>query len=99
MNLAIKNGGNDMSLEPGSMYEYSFTPKELIYQLFKRKRCPICGEKLYNSNKQDFTGVKSVNKAKFQRMPSSAPHYSVSIEYYCKNCDISFPISELADSK
>lgn len=87
-----------MSLERGSMYEVSFTPKELIYKFFKKKRCPICGEKLYNSNKQSFSGYKSVNRAKFQMMPNNAKHYDVSVEYYCPNCDISFPISELVDA-
>lgn len=88
-----------MSIERGSMYEFSFTPKELIYKLFKKKRCPICGEKLCNSNKQNFSGDKAVNRAKFKMMPDTAKHYEVSIEYYCQNCNIGFSISELAEGK
>jgi len=30
-------------------------------------------------------------------MPNNAKHYDVSVEYYCPNCDISFPISELVE--
>ncbi len=88
-----------MSLERGSMYEVAFTPKELVYKFFKKKRCPICGEKLHNSNKQHFSGNKSVNRAKFQMMPNNAKHYEVSLEYYCQHCNISFPISELAEGR
>ena len=88
-----------MPLERGSMYEVAFTPKELIYKLFKKKRCPICDEKLYSTSKQEFLGYKSVNRAKLKMMPNNAKHYEVSLEYYCQNCNISFPIAELADGK
>lgn len=88
-----------MSIERGSMYEASFTPKELFYKLFKKKKCPICGEKLINSDKQSFSGYKPVNRAKFQMMPNNAKHYEISFEYYCKNCNIGFPLSELANWK
>lgn len=86
-----------MSLEKDTMYEMSFSPKELFYKLFHLKKCPICNEKLISVDEKHDLGYQPVNKAKFQRMSNIAKHYSVNFYYRCENCDLVFSLNELAN--
>ncbi|MGE5473703.1 MAG: hypothetical protein ACM3UU_05730 [Ignavibacteriales bacterium] len=67
---------------------------ELIYFLFKRKKCPMCKQKLkrIKSVEQIGEGLDSVKLGQFYY----GKKYEVTILYQCDNCKTVCPIAELA---
>lgn len=88
-----------MPLESNTMYEMSFSPKELFYKFFCLKKCPVCKEKLISVNKKHDLGYKPVNQAQFKMMFNTVKHYNISFFYRCENSNLDFSPGESADWK
>ncbi|HEX9061532.1 MAG TPA: hypothetical protein VF941_15235 [Clostridia bacterium] len=76
-------------------YDVKLTGKDIIYFFFKKKKCPICGEKMKREKKvkslgKEFDGVK-VGKSYYY-----GGHYEVTLLYKCSKCDKLFSIDELS---
>ena len=78
----------------------SFTPKELSYFLFGKKRCPKCGGKLVRS-KESFTTKGALPNT--INTSSGATHIDTTkVRYYyyvytCSACQARFSLRELAE--
>lgn len=80
-------------------FSYDFTVKEMMYLLFKKKKCPQCGgdmQKVKHSEIVDGSTFKS----------NSAPLYIVGRKvkkyyycYVCQGCNANYTLSELAERK
>ena len=75
---------------------YDFTPRELKYILFGKKKCPACGGALEKGKDYEFRhGSDYTDKRGFFFADNEkVKHYT----YYfvCKACGASYPLSELA---
>ncbi|MDE6469430.1 MAG: hypothetical protein K2L19_00215, partial [Eubacterium sp.] len=90
------------NFEFGSLYTVSFSPKELFYRFFKRKKCPICQEKLNHSSKSEFNGYTHMEKSGSEvatLFDDEVKEYTILTCYYCENCNLYFSLSELANWK
>ena len=86
--------------EFGSIYTVSFSIKELLYKLKIRKRCPICKEKLQHFSNSQFSGYTTVSGPPTSCLfDDNVKEYTISSHYYCKNCDLYFSLTELANWK
>lgn len=88
------------NFEIGSVYTVSFSPKELLYKFFKRKKCPICQEKLKHSSKSKFSGYTHIAKTGdpvATLFDDQVKEYTISSNYFCKNCNLNFTLTELAN--
>ena len=66
---------------------YAFSPRELVYFLFKKKRCPQCSGKLVR-NKSFVTGE--------EKGPGSTIQHR-EFTYNCPTCLADFGLGELAE--
>jgi len=88
--------------EIGSVYTVSFSIKELFYKCKIRKRCPICKERLQHFSNSEFSGYTHVGKVSSPvacLFDDEVKEYTISSHYYCKNCNLYFSLSELANWK
>ena len=80
-------------------FSYSFTPKEFYFFLFKKPKCPKCGEKLIR--KKEFFSTKGKIPGTFTMELASVKDDKVKYYYYtytCPRCGEKYTISELANS-
>ncbi len=78
-------------------YVYSMSFNTLIYYIFKKKKCFICGNKLIKIKKETYQGLKK-RSANSILTTSTCPfykEYKVDILYRCDNCNKIFKIEEL----
>jgi len=77
----------------GTSYNISYSPAEMFYKLFRKKRCPICGNKMKSNFTNEYMGIGVAGfKAKY-----IAHIYEYQQYYFCERCDQNFPISELVN--
>ena len=89
-----------MSSKKGTAYSFSFTPKELFYKLFKRKRCPKCNGKLVEVHEKEFKGIEKNTRSARMHSHYADEHevYKVDILYKCTDCHCVYTIEELSKS-
>lgn len=77
-------------------FRYDFTYKELIYFLFKKKRCPKCNCQLTKSKVYETVDGSAFNG---KSEAFFIPHAKVKHYLYlftCSNCGTQFTLSELS---
>lgn len=77
----------------GESHQMKFTPNELWYKLFKKKTCPICGNKMGAFKIKSYKGI---GKAGTRGHMYKAKIYQYKQYYKCNICDKLYPISELS---
>lgn len=80
-------------------FRYEFTPKELIYFLFKKKVCPRCGGKMNQSKDYDIVSGRELNRKAdaFYFPGDQVKRYS--FFYTCQKCGSRFELSELSQQE
>lgn len=75
-------------------YEVELTGKEILYFFLKKKKCPICSEKMKREkdSKHVGEGLYSLKLGKYYH----GDHYDVTIFYRCNKCEKIYSISELS---
>ena len=75
-------------------YGIELSGKELVYFLFKKKKCPVCNERLKREKKVENLGESfdSVELGKFYY----GERHEVTIFYKCAKCDKLYSIRELS---
>ena len=78
-------------------YEIEFSTKELVYFLFRRKKCPICKQKLERTKKTtpEENEVSSLELGKKYVGPSN----KVELYYSCGECNKLFTLTDLSNNK
>lgn len=82
-------------------FEYEFTPKELAYFLFGKKKCPRCGGQMKKSKEYETITGADVNAKHNYSSRDYFPADSQKVKSYryyfiCKNCGARYSLSELA---
>lgn len=77
----------------GEDYRIEFTLDELYYKLFKKKKCPSCGNKMESIKIKSYKGI---GKAGTRGHIYKAKIYQYKQYYKCNICDKLYPISELS---
>lgn len=73
----------------------TFDKNELKYYLFKKKNCPICGNKMTKYTDKTYVGkVRDYNSIGNSSMQPD--EYRINIYYRCDNCGKLFSLQELA---
>lgn len=87
-----------MSSKRGTAYSFSFAPKELLYKLFKRKRCRKCKGKLVEIHEKNFSGIEKNTRPGRMHSHYAKEHevYTVDIFYKCNDCESIYTIEQLS---
>ncbi|AQR93136.1 hypothetical protein [Clostridium saccharoperbutylacetonicum] len=70
---------------------------ELKYLFFKKKKCPMCGNKMEKIESEEYKGIEQWMSGDGYK--SDREVYEVKIFYYCRNCDKKYSLEELASGK
>lgn len=80
-------------------FNYSFTPKELFFYLFRKKVCPCCGGKLEKFKECTIREGRELQPQSGQKFyMDNEPVRDYKIFYKCPSCQRTFSLAELADS-
>lgn len=77
-------------------YSYSFSIKDFLLGLFVKKRCPVCGAKLYKTEHKTLNGIRENKSSKIGYGYSD--YYAVNqidVFYKCTDCKKEFTAQEL----
>lgn len=78
-------------------FNYSFTPKELAYYLFRKKKCPLCGSLMTKSKKYTIKrGCELQPQHGLKNYMDNEPVRDYKIFYTCPSCNRTFSLSELS---
>lgn len=81
-------------------FNYTFTPKELTYYLFKKKKCPLCGGIMTKSKKCTIKqGCELQPQHGLKNYMDNEDVRDYKIFYTCTSCNRTFSLSELAGEK
>jgi uncharacterized protein with PIN domain len=75
-------------------YGVELTGKEIIYFFFKKKRCPICGDKMKKEKKVESLG-EGFDSIKLGEYYYGERH-EVTLFYRCNKCEKLYSIGELS---
>ncbi len=78
-------------------FSYSFTPKEFYFFLFKKPKCPDCGEKMLRQ--KEYFSTRGAIPGTFTQEMASVNTKKVKYYYYtytCPKCGKKYTLSELA---
>lgn len=84
------------SMKP-TAFSYSFTPKQFYYFLFKKPKCPRCGQKL--TRKKEFFCTRGKIPGTFTEEMANIDDTKVKYYYYtytCPRCGAKYTLDELA---
>lgn len=91
----MKRDQNWDSMKP-TAFSYSFTPKQFYCFLFKKPKCPRCGEKLIRRKEAFYT--KGKLSGTFTRELANVDDTKVKYYYYtytCPRCQAKYTLDEL----
>lgn len=77
-------------------YGMEMNPEELFYFIFKKKKCPICGERIKRQKKIENLGKGSYTIC---RDLSYGNRYEVTMVYKCINCNRTYTLNELVNNE
>lgn len=81
-------------------FNYTFTPKELAYYLFRKKVCPLCGGKMEKSKTCTIKEGRELQpEYGVKYYMDNEPVRDYKIFYTCPSCRRTFSLSELAARK
>lgn len=76
-------------------YGMDMSPEELHYFIFKKKKCPICGESMKRQKK-----IESLGKGFYIcNHISYGNRYKITMIYKCIKCNKTYSLNELAENK
>lgn len=88
-----------MKLESGNAYRIRFSPKELFYKIFAKKRCPLCNGKVQETYCENYQGFEENTHTDFGKYADYHHIYNIKILYKCTNCNKVFTINELVERR
>lgn len=80
-------------------FQYDFTPKELQYFLFGKKKCPHCGGKLIKHKGFELTDGSQYVSQRGYFFPKNAVVKHYLYFYDCEKCSCRFTLYELANGR
>ncbi len=86
--------------DKSKMYVSWMSLKAIFYYLFRKKKCPICFEKLVKIKEEEYLGLKKGSAIIDISTTSNNPYYEeyeVNISYKCNRCNKIFGIEELVN--
>lgn len=80
-------------------FQYDFTPEELKYFLFGKKRCPHCGGELLKEKGYETVKGEELNTRSDPIFIQNAPIKHYLYYFICQSCGRRFSLHELANRK
>jgi len=77
-------------------FRYDFTPKELLYFLFRKKCCPECGGKLIKSKGYETVAGETFNSKSDAFFVPNAKVKHFLYFFNCYQCGAEFTLNELS---
>lgn len=78
-------------------FGYSFTGKELIYKLFKKKICPVCGSTMVEIKTYQTKKGKELNRPNHKNFNPGATVKAYEYYYHCEKCNAQYSLNELSN--
>ncbi len=78
-------------------FRYDFTPKELQYFLFRKKKCPRCNGKLIKHKSFELADGNQFVSRRGYFLPENAEVKHYFYFYDCEKCSCRFTLQELAN--
>ena len=88
-----------MKLESGNAYRIRFSPKELFYKIFAKKRCPLCNGRVQETYCENYHVFEENTHTDFGKYADYHHIYNIKILYKCTNCNKVFTINELVERR
>ncbi len=76
-------------------FQYDFTTNELIYLLFRQKKCPKCGSKLIKEKQYESLNGEKLNSRADPLFVTNAKVKHYIYHFVCQKCDYDFSLNEL----
>ena len=76
-------------------FSYDFTMKELIYFLFKKKRCPDCGGKMTKNKRHEIVEGSKINSGSDPFFVQNAKVKYYYYTYICSKCGSEYKLTDL----
>lgn len=81
-----------------SAFSYQFTTRELVYLLFRKKRCPKCGSELKKHKEYETVSGKTLSGATDTILFKHERVKSYKYSFACVKCGMRYSLAYLARS-